>query len=110
MIASVNRELCKVAATFRPDVVWFDKTTLFTPETIHMMHQGGSQIVFYVQDAPFGPRNDGCWWQFRKTYRIADLHCAAAGRYRPLSGLEASLDRNDVQLRPASAHPTAFRL
>jgi spore maturation protein CgeB len=86
IIALVNRELCKVAATFRPDVVWFDKTTLFTPGTMQVIHHGGAQIVFYVQDAPFGPRNDGCWWQFRRTYRMADLHCllrqADIARYR----------------------------
>jgi spore maturation protein CgeB len=86
IIASVNRALCKVAATFRPDMVWFDKPTVFTPETLHIIHRGGAQIVFYVQDAPFGPRNDGCWRQFRRAYRMADLHCllrqADIARYR----------------------------
>lgn len=39
------------------------------------IHAAGARIVFYLQDAPFGPRNDGCWVQFYKTYRMADLHC-----------------------------------
>jgi spore maturation protein CgeB len=37
--------------------------------------QSGAFTVCYNQDNPFGPRNDGCWKQFYKTFRRFDLHC-----------------------------------
>jgi spore maturation protein CgeB len=74
-VARINRDLRKMVAALRPNVVWFDKPTLFTADTMRAVHQAGAQIVFYVQDAPFGPRNDGCWRQFLNVYRMADLHC-----------------------------------
>lgn len=86
LVARVNEALCGAAATFRPDVVWFDKPTVFTTKTMDAIHHAGAQIVFYVQDAPFGPRDDGCWRQFLRVYRMADLHClvrqADATRYK----------------------------
>lgn len=75
LVAKVNQDLRKVAADFRPNVVWFDKPTAFSRETFQTLQQAGAKIVFYVQDAPFGPRNDGCWRQFMRIYRMADLHC-----------------------------------
>lgn len=75
LVTKINQDLRKAAAEFRPDLVWFDKPTLFSRETFHALRQAGAKIVFYVQDAPFGPRNDGCWRQFMRIYRMADLHC-----------------------------------
>jgi spore maturation protein CgeB len=74
-IAAINRDLREKVKSFQPDVVWFDKPTLFHPETMDAIHKSGAQIVFYVQDAPFGPRKDGIWRQFYRVYRMADLHC-----------------------------------
>lgn len=86
LIARVNRDLVNAFETFRPDVVWFDKPILFTPETVQAVKQAGARVVFYVQDSPFGPRNDGCWRQFLRVFRMADLHClvrqADIARYR----------------------------
>lgn len=75
LVSRVNRDLVKTVETSRPDVVWFDKPTVFTPETMQALHAAGARIVFYVQDGPFGPRKDGCWSQFYRIYRMADLHC-----------------------------------
>jgi spore maturation protein CgeB len=75
LITRVNRDLINAIETFRPDVVWFDKPLVFTPETVQAAKQAGARIVFYVQDSPFGPRDDGCWRQFLKIYHMADLHC-----------------------------------
>jgi hypothetical protein len=75
LIARVNRDLVEAVESFRPDLVWLDKPTAFTPETMRAIQRAGARSVFYVQDAPFGPRNDGCWRQFLKVYRMADLHC-----------------------------------
>ena len=85
-VSRVNNELCRMVATLRPDVVWFDKPIVFTKETIEAIRRDHAQVVFYVQDAPFGPRKDRCWLQFHKIYRMADLHClmrqADISRYR----------------------------
>lgn len=85
IVARVNRELRKTVNNLRPEVVWFEKPTVFTAETMQAIKQTGAQIVFYIQDSPFGLRNDGCWLQFNKVFRMADLHClvrqADVGRY-----------------------------
>lgn len=75
LVARINRDLVKAVRTIRPEIVWFDKPIFFTPATMRAIKKTGAKIVFYVQDAPFGPRNDGCWMQFLKVLRMADLHC-----------------------------------
>ncbi len=75
MVAGVNRAIVEAARSIRPEVVWLDKPTLVTPETMDAIREMGARTVFYVQDAPFGPRDDGCWRQFMRTFRKADLHC-----------------------------------
>lgn len=108
LISRVNCDLLKAVQNFRPEIVWFDKPTVFTPETMRAIHASGAKIVFYVQDAPFGPRNDGCWMQFLKTYRMADLHClvrkADAVRYRAwgLPFIETMFSFDPVQHFPAA--------
>ncbi len=76
LVHRVNRDLLRAVHEFRPDVVFFDKPTTFTKDTILEIKQTGAQTVCYNQDNPFGPRNDGCWHQFYKVFRLFDLHCA----------------------------------
>lgn len=75
LVAEANRELLKALAAHKPDVVWFDKPLVFTPDTMHAIKASGAVTVCYNQDNPFGPRNDGCWMQFYRIYRMFDLHC-----------------------------------
>lgn len=75
LVARVNRDLLRAVDEFRPDVVWFDKPIQFTRAPIESIKRTGAKTVCYIQDAPFGPRNDGCWYQFYKVYRLFDLHC-----------------------------------
>ncbi len=86
LVARVNHALRNTVTSFQPDVVWFDKPVLFTRGTMCAIRETGAKIVFYVQDAPFGKRNDGCWLQFLRVFRMADLHClvrqADVARYR----------------------------
>jgi spore maturation protein CgeB len=86
LVSRVNRDLRRAVQSVRPDIVWFDKPTTFTRESMEAIHAFGAQIVFYVQDGPFGPRNDGLWRQFYRVFRLADLHClvreADVVRYR----------------------------
>lgn len=75
LVEGVNRGLLASVKELRPDLVFFDKPTLFRPSTIARIKDAGAKTVFYVQDGPFGPRNDGCWKQFYRAFRLADLHC-----------------------------------
>jgi len=75
LVDEINAELVAAVEKERPDAVWFDKPTQFTPETIRRVKETGAQTVCYNQDNPFGPRNDGCWHQFFRIYRMLDLHC-----------------------------------
>ncbi len=75
IVYRVNRTLLEEVRRHKPDVVWFDKPTLFTAPTIQAIRGAGALTVCYNQDNPFGPRNDGCWYQFRKVFRLFDLHC-----------------------------------
>jgi hypothetical protein len=75
LIAPVNRGLCAALKLHKPDVVWFDKPVHFRASTILAAKQAGATTVCYNQDNPFGPRNDGCWTQFLKIYKLFDLHC-----------------------------------
>ena len=75
LVAQVNEALREVAREQRPDLVWFDKPVHFDAATIEYVKSLGATTVCYNQDNPFGPRNDGCWMQFRRVFRMFDLHC-----------------------------------
>ena len=75
LVSEINREVLAAIRTGRPDVVLFDKPIYFTAQTIEEIKRTGAQTVSYNQDAPFGPRNDGCWHLFYKVFRLFDLHC-----------------------------------
>jgi len=75
LISKVNADLAAAVIKEKPEIVWFDRPTQFTPKTISSIQESGAQTVCYNQDNPFGPRNDGCWRQFYKIYRMLDLHC-----------------------------------
>jgi hypothetical protein len=75
LVRRINQELVRAVQLHKPDVVWFEKPLHFTPATIETVKQAGSRTVCYNLDNPFGPRNDGCWYQFKKAFRHFDLHC-----------------------------------
>lgn len=75
MVAKINRELLTAVRAFRPDVVFFDKPVYHTADAIDEIKRTGAQTVNYNQDSPFGPRNDGVWYQYYKVFRLFDLHC-----------------------------------
>ncbi len=75
LVQRVNRDLLKAVREHRPEIVWFDKPVHFTAGTIEEVKKLGATTVCYNQDNPFGPRNDGCWMQFYKVFRLFDLHC-----------------------------------
>ncbi len=75
-VSTINRALLEHVEQVRPEVIFLDKPIFFTPETIEKVKSAGAKVVIYMQDNPFGPRNDGCWRQFYRIYRMADLICA----------------------------------
>lgn len=75
LVSRINRDLVRAVQEHKPDVVWFEKPTEFTAATIEAAKRLGAVTVCYNLDNPFGPRNDGCWYQFKKTFRRFDLHC-----------------------------------
>ena len=109
LVAAANRDLLKAVRREKPDVVWFDKPLFFTPETIAEIKSTGAATVCFNQDNPFGPRNDGCWMQFLRVYRLFDLNClfrkADVARYQawklPYIELQFSFDPKENIPPPA---------
>jgi spore maturation protein CgeB len=75
LVSEANKSLLNAVKDHKPDVIWFDKPLIFTPETMQAIKATGAKTVCYNQDNPFGPRNDGCWMQFYRIYKLFDLHC-----------------------------------
>ena len=75
LVAKINRELLTAVRASKPNVVFFDKPIYYTRETIEEIKSTGALTVNYNQDSPFGPRNDGCWYQYNRVFRLFDLHC-----------------------------------
>lgn len=109
LVTGANHALVQAVREHTPDVVWFDKPLVFTPDTLRKIKQTGAKTVCYNQDNPFGPRNDGCWMQFYRIYRLFDLHClfrkADVNRYQswdlPYIELQFSYDREQNFPPPA---------
>lgn len=103
LVVAANRGLLKAAREEKPDVVWFDKPLVFTPQTIQEIKAAGAKTVCYNQDNPFGPRNDGCWMQLHRVYKLFDLNClfrkSDVARYRvwnlPYIELQFSFDPSE---------------
>jgi hypothetical protein len=85
-IQKPNADLLQAVRREQPDLIWFDKPLLFTPQTMRTIQCAGIQTLCFTQDAPFGPRRDGVWRQFKKIFPMFDLHCvfreADVARYR----------------------------
>jgi len=76
MVQAINRDLMRMVRACKPDVIFFDKPTQFTSETLLEIRRNGIQTIYYNQDNPFGPRNDPGWYQLHRVFRLFDLHCA----------------------------------
>jgi hypothetical protein len=74
-ISKVNHDLVEAVRRSRPNIIWFDKPTFFTADTLRALKTASVQQVCYNMDNPFGPRNDPGWFQFKRVYRLFDMHC-----------------------------------
>ncbi len=52
----LNRELLRIAAAEKPDLVWADKLLSMRPATLDRLRAMGIATVSYMIDNPFGPR------------------------------------------------------
>lgn len=64
-ISALNRELCRLVESTRPELVWLDKPIYFRPETIARISATGVKVVAYMPDDPYGPRGDFGWRHFK---------------------------------------------
>ena len=69
-----NRDILRIAATEKPDVLWTDKLLWMRPRTLDQMKALGIATVSYMIDNPFGPRQDPGWRLYMKDIPHYDLH------------------------------------
>ncbi|MEO6817826.1 MAG: glycosyltransferase family 1 protein, partial [Edaphobacter sp.] len=74
LVAKLNRDLLKVAAAEKPDLIWTDKLLSMRPKTLDRMRAMGIASVSYMIDNPFGPRQDPGWRLYMKDIPHYDLH------------------------------------
>lgn len=75
LVSAINSALVARVREVKPEIVWMDKPTSITPATMRAIQAAGALTICYNQDNPFGPRHDGTWLQFKRIYRMFDLHC-----------------------------------
>jgi hypothetical protein len=73
-VTRLNRDLLRVAAAEKPDLLWTDKLLSMRPETLDRMRTMGIATVSYMIDNPFGPRQDPGWRLYMKDIPHYDLH------------------------------------
>jgi len=74
MVSKLNRDLLRVAAAEKPDLLWTDKLLSMRPKTLDRMRAMGVASVSYMIDNPFGPRQDPGWRLYMKDIPHYDLH------------------------------------
>jgi hypothetical protein len=80
LISKVNADLVAAFQREKPEVVWFDKPTQFTPDTVRIIKESGAFTVCYSMDSAFSSRcihyfGRWHWHQFKKIVPMLNLHC-----------------------------------
>ncbi|HMF65397.1 MAG TPA: glycosyltransferase [Edaphobacter sp.] len=73
-VSRLNRDLLRVAAAEKPDLLWTDKLLWMRPATLDRMRAMGIATVSYMIDNPFGTRQDPGWRLYMKDIPHYDLH------------------------------------
>jgi spore maturation protein CgeB len=73
-VSRLNADLIEVVARERPDMVWLDKPTMVHPRTIETLRAGGRQVVAYMPDDPYGPRENDIWRHFTPALDLYSAH------------------------------------
>jgi hypothetical protein len=74
-VQRLNRDLLRLAAEHRPDLLWADKVHQLQPATVLRCRDLGIQTVCYMIDNAFGPRRDAGLRLYKKAIPCFDLHC-----------------------------------
>lgn len=74
VVDSMNRDVLRLAADHRVDMVWFDKPLFIRAATIRALRSRGIATVDYMIDNPFGPRRDPGFRLYVRTIPEYDLH------------------------------------
>ncbi|MEO6909989.1 MAG: glycosyltransferase [Edaphobacter sp.] len=70
----LNRDLLRIAAAEKPDLLWTDKLLWMRPKTLDRMRAMGIATVSYMIDNPFGTRQDPGWRLYMRDIPHYDLH------------------------------------
>ncbi len=73
-IARLNHAVVQTAERERSNLLLCDKVLSLRPATLRALRRSGIVTVNYVNDNPFGPRNDPGWRLYRKAIPEYDLH------------------------------------
>jgi len=74
-VQRLNRDLLRLAAQHKPDLLWADKVHQLQPPTVLRCRAMGIQTVCYMIDNAFGPRRDSGLRLYKKSIPCFDLHC-----------------------------------
>ena len=74
-VRRLNRDILRLAAQHRPDLLWADKVLQLQPATVLRCRAMGIQTVCYMIDNAFGPRRDSGLRLYKKSIPCFDLHC-----------------------------------
>jgi hypothetical protein len=74
-VRRLNRDILRLAAQHRPDLLWADKVPQLQPATVLRCRALGIQTVCYMIDNAFGPRRDSGLRLYKKSIPCFDLHC-----------------------------------
>lgn len=74
VVDRMNRDILRLAADYRVDMVWFDKPLFIRTATVRELRSRGIVTVDYMIDNPFGPRRDPGFRLYIQTIPEYDLH------------------------------------
>ena len=74
-VQRLNRDILRLAAEHKPDLLWADKVLQLQPATVLRCRALGIQTVCYMIDNAFGPRRDSGLRLYKKAIPCFDLHC-----------------------------------
>ena len=74
MVNRLNRDILRLAAEQKPDLLWTDKLLSMRPKTLDRLRAMGIATVSYMIDNPFGSRRDPGWRLYMKDIPHYDLH------------------------------------
>ena len=98
-VERLNRDLLRLTAQEKPDVIWTDKLLWLKPSTLKRWRAMGIVTVNYMIDNPFGTRRDPGWRLYMKNIPFFDLHVVQ--RDRNIADYRARGARDVIKIQTA---------